>query len=145
MEGGRCDRSGHTAKDTATEEAELVSLCGEEVAAIVRECSDDKALVKWQRKKHQIDAAPHKSPKAKLVSLGDKLYNLRDLDASPPSSWSPDRTQLYFMWAAQVVSRLRGTNDALEVQLEKVFNKRGVSMLNPDPDTSCTVWQQYGE
>ena len=31
-----------------------MSLCGEEVAAIVRECSDDKALVKWQRKKHQV-------------------------------------------------------------------------------------------
>ena len=50
----------------------------------------------------QIDAAPHKTPKAKLVSLGDKLYNLRDLDASPPPSWSPERTQLYFKWAAQV-------------------------------------------
>ena len=50
----------------------------------------------------QIDAAPHKSPKAKLVSLGDKLYNLRDLDASPPASWDSERTQLYFTWSAQV-------------------------------------------
>ena len=45
----------------------------------------------------------------------------------------------------QVVSGLRGTNKALEARLEEVFNKRGMSMLNPDPDTSCTVWQQYGE
>ena len=43
-----------TLEDTATEEAELVSVCGEDVAAIVKECSDDKALAKWQRKKHQV-------------------------------------------------------------------------------------------
>ena len=46
-----------TLEDTATEEAELVALCGEEVAAIVQECSDDKALPKWQRKKHQVRVA----------------------------------------------------------------------------------------
>lgn len=37
-----------------TEEAELVALCGEEVSAIVKECSDDKSLAKWQRKKYQV-------------------------------------------------------------------------------------------
>ena len=43
-----------TLEDTATEEAELEALFGEEVAAIVKECSDDKCLAKWQRKKQQV-------------------------------------------------------------------------------------------
>lgn len=43
-----------TLEDTATEEAELVGQFGEQVAAIVKECSDDKSLAKWQRKKHQV-------------------------------------------------------------------------------------------
>ncbi|CAI8034351.1 Guanosine-3',5'-bis(diphosphate) 3'-pyrophosphohydrolase MESH1 [Geodia barretti] len=91
-----------TVEDTATEEAELEAQFGDEVAAIVKECSDDKSLAKWQRKKHQIEAAPRKSHKAKLVSLADKLHNLRDLDSSTPSSWDHERTQLYFTWSAQV-------------------------------------------
>ena len=43
-----------TVEDTATEEAELEAQFGDEVAAIVKECSDDKSLAKWQRKKHQV-------------------------------------------------------------------------------------------
>lgn len=31
-----------------------MAVCGEEVAAIVRECTDDKSLAKWQRKKKQV-------------------------------------------------------------------------------------------
>lgn len=58
----------------------------------------------WNGVLVQIEAAPHKSFKAKLVSLGDKLYNLRDLDASPPSSWDTQRIQHYFTWSAQVCS-----------------------------------------
>ena len=54
----------------------------------------------------QIEAAPSKSHKAKLVSLADKLHNLRDLDAHPPSSWPHQRTQHYFTWAAQVYTHL---------------------------------------
>lgn len=38
-----------------------------------------------------------------------------------------------------------GTNEALESALEEVLQRRGVSMLNPDPDTSCDVWKQYGD
>ena len=98
-----------------------MAVFGEEVAAIVNECSDDKSLAKWQRKKHQVTAVPchnlmivchtqieaaaRKSFKAKLVSLGDKLHNLRDLATSPPPSWDPERTQHYFTWCAQVYIR----------------------------------------
>ena len=43
-----------TLEDTDTEETELAATFGEEVAAIVKECSDDKGLAKWQRKKNQV-------------------------------------------------------------------------------------------
>lgn len=43
------------------------------------EVTDDKSLPKEERKRLQIVNAPHKSPRAKLVKLADKLYNLRDL------------------------------------------------------------------
>ena len=45
----------------------------------------------------------------------------------------------------EVLSGLRGTNEVLETALEQLLNKRGVSMLHPDPDTSCQEWKQYGE
>ena len=43
------------------------------------EVTDDKDLPKEERKRLQIVNASHKSPRAKLVKLADKLYNLRDL------------------------------------------------------------------
>ena len=53
-------------------------------AGIVREVTDDKTLAKEERKRQQIEHAPHSSHKAKLVKLADKLYNLRDLNRCTP-------------------------------------------------------------
>ena len=50
----------------------------------------------------QIVHAAHCSHKAKLVKLGDKLYNIRDLTRCTPQGWSEERVQEYFKWAAQV-------------------------------------------
>ena len=52
--------------------------------SIVDEVSDDKNLDKMERKRLQIVNSPHKSPRAKLVKLADKLYNLRDIVRLPP-------------------------------------------------------------
>jgi guanosine-3',5'-bis(diphosphate) 3'-pyrophosphohydrolase len=46
---------------------------------VVDEVSDDKNLKKMERKRLQIEHAPHASYKAKLIKLADKLYNLKDL------------------------------------------------------------------
>ena len=46
--------------------------------------------------------APHKSHKARLIKLADKLYNLRDLTKSTPDEWSEQRVQEYYEWAAKV-------------------------------------------
>lgn len=75
-----------TIEDTETTEDELRSLFGPEVASIVLEVTDDKALEKQVRKQLQIEHAPHASPKAKLVKLADKICNLRDILASPQRS-----------------------------------------------------------
>ena len=49
-------------------------------AGLVAEVTDDKNLPKQERKNLQIEHAPHTSPRAKLIKLADKLYNLRDLN-----------------------------------------------------------------
>ena len=76
--------------------------------------TDDKSLDKHVRKQRQIEHAPHISKEAKLVKLADKICNLRDILASPPADWSPERKQGYFDWAAKVVAGVRGVHPELE-------------------------------
>jgi len=110
-----------TVEDTDTTFEEIEEKFGVNVRNIVADVTDDKSLEKAERKRLQIEHAPHISPKAKLVKLADKLYNLRDLNRSTPRGWSPERVQEYFEWAAKVVRGLLGTNQSLEDELRKVF------------------------
>jgi len=91
------------------------------------EVTDDKGLSKEERKRLQIEHAPHLSRRAKLVKMADKLYNLRDLKQLTPTGWSERRVQEYFEWAAKVVAGLRGASPALEDKLDAMFTERGVS------------------
>ena len=95
---------------------------------IVREVTDDKFLPKLARKNKQIEHAPHASPKAKLVKLADKLYNLRDLKRQTPKGWTSERVQEYFEWAAKVVAGLRGSNKVIEDELDKLFRERNIPL-----------------
>jgi guanosine-3',5'-bis(diphosphate) 3'-pyrophosphohydrolase len=90
------------------------------------EVTDDKALPVAERKRLQVVSAPHKSHRAKLVKLADKLYNLRDLERHTPVGWSEQRVQQYFEWASKVVAGLRGTSKVLEDKLDALFVRRGV-------------------
>ncbi|XP_032415954.1 guanosine-3',5'-bis(diphosphate) 3'-pyrophosphohydrolase MESH1 [Xiphophorus hellerii] len=117
-----------TVEDTDTTPEELVDRFGPIVARIVQEVTDDKSLPKQERKRLQVEHAPHCSRQAKLVKLADKLYNLRDLNACTPVGWSAERVQEYFVWAAEVVKGLKGTNSALEEKLEDQFKQRGVQL-----------------
>ncbi|NXG43328.1 MESH1 pyrophosphohydrolase, partial [Psilopogon haemacephalus] len=119
--------------DTDTTLAEIEELFGQEVSGVVAEVTDDKTLPKMERKRLQIEHAPGSSPRAKLVKLADKLYNLRDLNRCTPKGWSPQRVQEYFQWAAQVVSGLRGTSPALEAALQRLFEERGLALGPPGP------------
>ncbi|KAM4630083.1 guanosine-3',5'-bis(diphosphate) 3'-pyrophosphohydrolase MESH1 [Polymixia lowei] len=115
-----------TVEDTDTSIAELEITFGATVARIVQEVTDDKTLPKQERKRLQVEHAPHRSHQAKLVKLADKLYNLRDLNRCTPTGWTAERVQEYFVWASQVVKGLKGTNPALEEKLEELFKQRGV-------------------
>lgn len=113
-----------TIEDTDTTEQELVKHFGKDVADIVLEVTDDKALPKAERKRLQIEHAAHISRRAKLVKLADKICNLRDITASPPADWSIQRKQEYFDWAKSVVDRLRGVHPGLEHLFDKTYDGR---------------------
>jgi GTP diphosphokinase / guanosine-3',5'-bis(diphosphate) 3'-diphosphatase len=88
-----------TVEDTSTTIEELRAQFGAEVALVVSELTDDKALAKAERKRLQIQHAAGVSNRAKLVKLADKICNLRDIAASPPTDWSLQRRREYFAWA----------------------------------------------
>ncbi|XP_041849249.1 guanosine-3',5'-bis(diphosphate) 3'-pyrophosphohydrolase MESH1 [Melanotaenia boesemani] len=117
-----------TVEDTDTTPAELEAKFGPVVSRIVQEVTDDKSLSKQERKRQQVEHAPHRSHQAKLVKLADKLYNLRDLNRCTPVGWTAERVQEYFVWACEVVKGLKGTNSALEEKLEELFKQRGVQL-----------------
>jgi GTP diphosphokinase / guanosine-3',5'-bis(diphosphate) 3'-diphosphatase len=107
-----------TIEDTETTEDELRKRFGDKVTSIVLEVTDDKTLPKAERKRLQIEHAPHISREAKLVKLADKISNLRDVAASPPAHWPVRRQREYFDWAKNVVDALRGVHP----KLEKLFD-----------------------
>jgi guanosine-3',5'-bis(diphosphate) 3'-pyrophosphohydrolase len=103
-----------TVEDTDTRPEEISHRFGEEVLSLVLEVTDDKNLPKQERKRLQIETAPHKSYGAKLIKLADKTCNVRNLITMPPKDWSLERRQEYLLWGEKVVAGLRGTNPALE-------------------------------
>jgi guanosine-3',5'-bis(diphosphate) 3'-pyrophosphohydrolase len=103
-----------TIEDTETRSEDIREAFGEAVVAFVMEVTDDKSLPKRERKRLQIETAPHKSYGAKLIKLADKSCNVRNLVTTPPKDWSLERRQEYLLWTEKVVAGLRGTNPALE-------------------------------
>jgi len=113
-----------TVEDTDTTEAELADAFGARIARIVAEVTDDTKLPKEDRKRLQIEHAPHLSREAKLVKLADKLCNLRDVDLRPPFKWDTARRREYFDWAKRVVDGLRGTHEGLEKAFDEAYSRR---------------------
>ncbi|CAN5688008.1 HD domain-containing protein [soil metagenome] len=112
-----------TVEDTETTEAEITELFGENVAKMVLEVTDDKSLPKAERKQLQIEHAPHLSDGAKLVKLGDKISNIRDVLENPPDGWSDERRREYIGWGEKVVNGLRGANRELENHFDELITK----------------------
>ena len=113
-----------TVEDTATTQQELTDMFGSRIARIVAEVTDDKRLSKAERKRLQIEHAPHISHEAKLVKLADKLVNLRDVAERPPAKWDLARRREYFDWARQVVDGLRGTHPRLERAFDAAYARK---------------------
>ena len=103
-----------TVEDCGVLPTHLAQRFGKEVADLVMEVTDDKALPKERRKELQVEHAAHISARAKLVKLADKIANVRDVGQNPPADWPSERRHEYANWAARVVDGLRGTHPALE-------------------------------
>jgi (p)ppGpp synthase/HD superfamily hydrolase len=103
-----------TLEDTATTYEDLAGQFGTDVASLVAEVTDDKALPKAERKRVQVETASRKSVRAQLLKIADKTSNLRSLLENPPAGWSRERLLEYIDWAEAVVSQLRGRNAALD-------------------------------
>jgi GTP diphosphokinase / guanosine-3',5'-bis(diphosphate) 3'-diphosphatase len=120
-----------TIEDVGVTAEEIRSLFGEEVANLVKEVSDDKKLPKQERKRLQIETAPRKSPRAKLIKLADKISNVTDVTNSPPAGWDMARRVEYLDWTEKVVAGLRGTNRQLEAAYDLAL-AAGRSKLRDD-------------
>jgi guanosine-3',5'-bis(diphosphate) 3'-pyrophosphohydrolase len=103
-----------TIEDTDTSPEELEREFGPEVRRVVEEVTDDKNLPKADRKRLQIEHAPHISERARLVKLADKMSNVRSVTVTPPATWPLERRQEYLDWTEQVIAGLRGVNPSLE-------------------------------
>jgi guanosine-3',5'-bis(diphosphate) 3'-pyrophosphohydrolase len=112
-----------TIEDTGTKYEELKKEFGENVADIVRECTDDKSLPKAERKRLQAENAAHKSDNAKMVKMADKISNLNSILTSPPPDWDASRKEEYFNWAKKVVDNCRGVNAGLEKEFDDTYKK----------------------
>lgn len=96
---------------------------GAAVAGYVRELTDDKTLPKLERKRLQVEHAPHLSHGAKQIKLADKISNIRDVTMYPPQGWSLERRREYVDWGERVVAGLRGANHSLEALFDEVANE----------------------
>ena len=113
-----------TVEDTETSYDELVEQFGKTVADVVMEVTDDKNLSKADRKRRQVEHAPHRSKRAALVKLADKTCNLRDVAHNPPADWQLARKREYFDWAKAVVDGLPVVNKQLLEAFHTAYAER---------------------
>lgn len=107
-------------EDTAITRDEVAREFGEDVASLVAEVTDDKTLPRADRKRLQIETAPHKTPRAQLIKVADKISNLRSLLTSPPPDWTEERRREYFAWARSVVDALPAPHPVLLRQFHQL-------------------------
>jgi len=108
-------------EDAGVTQEELTQRFGKDVAALVLEVTDDKALPKEERKQLQIQHAPKLSVRAQVIKLADKISNLRSILTSPPTNWDSLRKREYFDWAKRVVEGMTAPNPILKAEFERTF------------------------
>ncbi len=129
----------------STSHEEVAAEFGADVAGLVREVTDDKALPKAERKRLQIVNAARKSPGAALIKLADKTSNLRALAVSPPPDWDFERRMGYLAWASEVVAALPSrpeiplrafleAREAAAAKTRAAFGRPGRSSDAADPE-----------
>jgi (p)ppGpp synthase/HD superfamily hydrolase len=101
--------------------AALADWFGADIAALVAELTDDKALPKAERKRLQVANAPGKSPRAALIKLGDKTSNVRAIGTSPPVHWNSARSRAYLDWAEAVCAALPAGHASARAELAEAL------------------------
>lgn len=109
-----------TIEDTRTTRDELAQEFGEDIASLVAEVTDDKSLPKQERKRMQIEHAPHLSARAQTIKIADKISNLRGILFTPPEGWDLRRKREYFDWARRVVDACTAPNPFLKEEFARV-------------------------
>jgi guanosine-3',5'-bis(diphosphate) 3'-pyrophosphohydrolase len=110
-------------EDAGVTNEELVERFGADVADLVAEVTDDKSLPKAERKRLQVEHAPHKSVRAQSIKLADKISNLRAILASPPIDWDFQRQKEYFEWAKRVVDGLTAPDPVLKAEFDRTWRR----------------------
>jgi guanosine-3',5'-bis(diphosphate) 3'-pyrophosphohydrolase len=119
-----------TIEDTKTTPEELEAAFGPEVRRVVDEVTDDKRLPRAERKRLQIEYAPHLSDRARQIKIADKISNVRAVTEAPPVDWPLERRREYLDWTERVAAGCRGCNAALESFYDKVLEE-GRRVLDP--------------
>jgi (p)ppGpp synthase/HD superfamily hydrolase len=94
---------------------------GPEVLALVEEVTDAPSSSESERRRNQVEAAPHKSVRGRLLKIADKTSNLREILRDPPPHWDRGRLIGYIDWGRDVVAGCRGLNAALEAAFDEVY------------------------
>jgi guanosine-3',5'-bis(diphosphate) 3'-pyrophosphohydrolase len=115
-------------EDTDTEPEELAQKFSERVVTLVLECTDDMSLPKPERRRRQIEDAPHKSPGAKLIKIADKVSNIGARIHPDPTAEERDDLLDYVDWAEQVVDGCRGGNQWLETTFDDMILRARTSL-----------------
>jgi guanosine-3',5'-bis(diphosphate) 3'-pyrophosphohydrolase len=89
-------------EDTSVTYEDVLVHFGKDVADIVREVSDDKSLPKLVRKKKQVEDIEGKSFGARVIKIGDKWSNTRELLKDPPKGWTLIQVNGYILWSELV-------------------------------------------
>jgi len=110
-----------TVEDVGVTPREVAEQFGDDVASLVAEVTDDKSLPKAERKRLQVENAPHKSPRAQVIKVADKISNLRALLYSPPENWTYERRKQYFNWAKAVVDGLPSPPAMLKAEFDRTW------------------------
>jgi GTP diphosphokinase / guanosine-3',5'-bis(diphosphate) 3'-diphosphatase len=110
-------------EDAGVTNAEVERLFGPDVAALVAEVTDDKSLDKQERKRRQVEHAPHLTLRAKLIKMADKIANVTDVIQRPPATWNRRRCTEYLAWSAEVVAGCRGANAGLERRFDEALEQ----------------------
>jgi guanosine-3',5'-bis(diphosphate) 3'-pyrophosphohydrolase len=110
-------------EDAGVTNDEVAKQFGPDIAALVAEVTDDKSLDKQERKRRQVEHAPHLTPRAKLIKLADKIANVTDVIERPPVTWNRRRCTEYLAWSTEVVAGCRGTNAGLERRFDEALEQ----------------------